>query len=316
MESTRQPKEYGLLFIAAMARAAVAGIKTQTRRLPTASNSLVDGVGISAKRWADMQFDWSRAVVDKGPSPAGNPGPYLHVPAGNGETWQWHYPYIRSVIGFGAGDVGGWRHEPCLEHEREYHRRNLFSVIRYPWTVKKYGIRATADVSDESTEASLARPTTCPCWAHRPATSRLSGLSGWRTSAHDDANGRGHQFAADDHRLELQTAAPSGRVRRPLPVMASLRLAPRKRRGRLRRAPGVDQRPWAPGTKPAGDRHRVCDCSGESQQHHAEKFGKRRNRVDLGRTRAAEKPNWATNVLPQHSSRRSAATARCLTQLR
>lgn len=92
MESTRQPKEYGLLFIAAMARAAVAGIKTQTRRLPTASNSLVDGVGISAKRWADMQFDWSRAVVDKGPSPAGNPGPYLHVPAGNGETWHRIYP--------------------------------------------------------------------------------------------------------------------------------------------------------------------------------------------------------------------------------
>ena len=46
MESTRQPKEYGLLFIAAMARAAVAGIKTQTRHLPTASNSLVDGVVI------------------------------------------------------------------------------------------------------------------------------------------------------------------------------------------------------------------------------------------------------------------------------
>ena len=46
MEATRHPKEYGLLFIAAMARAAVAGIKTQTRHLPTASNSLVDGVVI------------------------------------------------------------------------------------------------------------------------------------------------------------------------------------------------------------------------------------------------------------------------------
>ena len=39
MEATRQPKKYSPLFIAAMARAAVAGIKTQTRRLPTASNS-------------------------------------------------------------------------------------------------------------------------------------------------------------------------------------------------------------------------------------------------------------------------------------
>jgi hypothetical protein len=92
MEAIRQPKEHGLLFIAAMARAAVAGIKTQTRRLPTASNGLVDGVGISAKRWTAMQFDWSRAVIDAGPSPAGNAGPYIKVPAGNGETWHRIYP--------------------------------------------------------------------------------------------------------------------------------------------------------------------------------------------------------------------------------
>ena len=110
MEATRQPKEYGLLFIASMARAAVAGIKTQTRRLPTASNSLVDGVGISAKRWAAMQFDWSRAVVDKGPSPAGNPGPYLHVPAGNGETWHRIYPRYQ------VGDRI-WGRETCCAFE-------------------------------------------------------------------------------------------------------------------------------------------------------------------------------------------------------
>lgn len=148
MESTRQPKEYGLLFIAAMARAAVAGIKTQTRRLPTASNSLVDGVGISAKRWADMQFDWSRAVVDKGPSPAGNPGPYLHVPAGNGETWHRIYP--RYQVGDRIWGRETWavkRHEPCLEHEREY-QKLCFPVIRYladGQEIRHQGNRQTGD---------------------------------------------------------------------------------------------------------------------------------------------------------------------------
>ena len=141
-------KEHGLLFIAAMARAAVAGIKTQTRRLPTASNSLVDGVGISAKRWADMQFDWSRAVVDKGPSPAGNPGPYLHVPAGNGETWHRIYP--RYQVGDRIWGRETWavkRHEPCLEHEREY-QKLCFPVIRYladGQEIRHQGNRQTGD---------------------------------------------------------------------------------------------------------------------------------------------------------------------------
>lgn len=148
MESTRQPKEYGLLFVASMARAAVAGIKTQTRRLPTASNSLVDGVGISAKRWADMRFDWSRAVVDKGPSPAGNPGPYLHVPAGNGETWHRIYP--RYQVGDRIWGRETWavkRHEPCLEHEREY-QKLCFPVIRYladGQEIRHQGNRQTGD---------------------------------------------------------------------------------------------------------------------------------------------------------------------------
>jgi hypothetical protein len=126
----------------------VAGIKTQTRRLPTASNSLVDGVGISAKRWADMQFDWSRAVVDKGPSPAGNPGPYLHVPAGNGETWHRIYP--RYQVGDRIWGRETWavkRHEPCLEHEREY-QKLCFPVIRYladGQEIRHQGNRQTGD---------------------------------------------------------------------------------------------------------------------------------------------------------------------------
>jgi len=52
--------------------------KTQTRRVVTRTNSLVDGYPATQKVWDQLQFD--RAWIDPGPSPAGNPGPYLKVP--------------------------------------------------------------------------------------------------------------------------------------------------------------------------------------------------------------------------------------------
>lgn len=97
------PKAHGLLFTAPMIRAFLRAenLKTQTRRIPTAANSLVDGDGMSAKRWAAMNFDFTRAFVDKGSSPAGNPGPYIQVPArnielnGSEETWHRVYPRVQ-----------------------------------------------------------------------------------------------------------------------------------------------------------------------------------------------------------------------------
>lgn len=93
-------KQHGLLFTEAMIRAFLRTQhpKRQTRRLPTAANSLVDGYGVSAKRWAEMKFDWSTAFVDGGPSPAGNPGPYLHIKRGDStddELWARIYPRIQ-----------------------------------------------------------------------------------------------------------------------------------------------------------------------------------------------------------------------------
>jgi len=95
-------KTHGFLFKGSMIRAFLRprDPKTQTRRVITAANSLVDGAGMSKARWDEMHFDFSRAVVDQGPSPAGNPGPYLRVPArnerlnGNEETWHRIYPRI------------------------------------------------------------------------------------------------------------------------------------------------------------------------------------------------------------------------------
>jgi len=61
-------------------RAIYADLKTHTRRVIAWSNSYVDGQ--ITKFWREHwhELDFSRARLDDGPSPAGNPGPYLHVP--------------------------------------------------------------------------------------------------------------------------------------------------------------------------------------------------------------------------------------------
>jgi hypothetical protein len=71
-----------------------AGRKTQTRRVLTAANSLIDG-GVLKKLWDRLNF--AKAWVDPGPSPAGNPGPYLKAPTRDGETTHRIYP--RSAVG-------------------------------------------------------------------------------------------------------------------------------------------------------------------------------------------------------------------------
>ena len=79
-------KEHGTLFKADMVRAILRDVdpKTQTRRLLTRHNSLVDGARASPALWDDLDF--GAAWVDKGPSPAGNQGPYLKVPRRSEES--------------------------------------------------------------------------------------------------------------------------------------------------------------------------------------------------------------------------------------
>ena len=79
-------KEHGKLFNTAMVQAFLDERKNQTRRMIDAHNSLVDGNGISKKRWEAAGFDLANATIDNGPSPAGNPGPYLKATCAEGTT--------------------------------------------------------------------------------------------------------------------------------------------------------------------------------------------------------------------------------------
>ncbi len=67
-------KQIPLLLKAEMVRQTLARNKNRTRRLVTARNSIV------VPKVPFDCLDMSRAVIDQGPSPAGNPGPYWGVP--------------------------------------------------------------------------------------------------------------------------------------------------------------------------------------------------------------------------------------------
>ncbi len=70
--------EKPILFSAPMVRAILDGRKTVTRRVLNKSNTFFNGMA-----WpqdvSESDCNWQSAWVDDGPSPAGNPGPYLHV---------------------------------------------------------------------------------------------------------------------------------------------------------------------------------------------------------------------------------------------
>lgn len=68
----------GMMFTAESVTAIDANRKSQTRRLLTHGNTYVDGSHWPRGVFAQLEFD--KAWVDGGPSPAGNAGPYLHVP--------------------------------------------------------------------------------------------------------------------------------------------------------------------------------------------------------------------------------------------
>ena len=100
-------KEHRKMFTGQSVPQIMAGTKTMTRRVITRRNSYFDG-----HRWPkDLEGEllWDEAFVDPGPSPIGNPGPYLQLPRVDGRERCVHRIYPRVQVGDRFWVKESWR---------------------------------------------------------------------------------------------------------------------------------------------------------------------------------------------------------------
>ena len=90
--------DHPLILQGPLVRSLLEGRKKQTRRPLTRSTVTIDGPTCPKQLWGNLDID--SGWVDPGPSPAGNPGPYLHAPNTNRQMEGCvHRVYPRGHVG-------------------------------------------------------------------------------------------------------------------------------------------------------------------------------------------------------------------------
>lgn len=159
-------------FSAPMVQALLEGRKTQARRTIKPSNSLFNGgawLPWARKAETSRHFGWRDATVDVGPSPAGNLGPYLHLPY-DGPDSDWQGTRHRIYPDVQPGDLlwvrETYRHIELPPHqwdevgecEIDYRAtpRKIFKGCEVPWRpsihMPRRDSRLTLRITDVSVE--------------------------------------------------------------------------------------------------------------------------------------------------------------------
>ncbi len=183
-----------ILFSGPMVRAILDGRKTQTRRIITPSNTYFNGS--PWQKWAKIQlWDWVKAWVDKGPSPAGNPGPYLHLPWKSGDD-QWEGSSHRIYPKLQIGDRL-WVRETWGINDYRYGGKNPIPKVRPADLDKDHVVYAATETDDEICAEMPMRPSIhMPRWASR-ITLEVTGVKVERLQdiSRGDVIGEGCPFA-------------------------------------------------------------------------------------------------------------------------
>ena len=203
-------KWWPYLFKPDMIRAIQDDRKSQTRRVVVGRNSFVDGYAYSKAGWSQLQFD--KAWIDPGPSPAGNPGPYLKVPhAANGTV---HRVYSRVQVGDRL-----WIREACRAVELGDGRDGVGYIADGSWCMIENSIEASEKWMDLNAyggkRGAQVSPIHMPRWASR-ITLEVTAIRPERIQdiSEEDAKAEGAKpiRVVDQFQLRKITSTPRGMI--------------------------------------------------------------------------------------------------------